>query len=324
VTTDSKIEWTGPTWNPITGCDQVSTGCDNCYAMKLAKRLKAMGSAKYQNDGDPRTSGPGFGVTVHPAAMLDPLRWKKPSLVFVNSMSDVAHGRVPRSAVVLMWAVMALAGRHQFQVLTKRPRRLARMLANPTFLADVAAKASEIMASRPWQRWQLDLGGQRVAADSGRGGGWTVTPTGDSGNLWTPPWPLPNVWLGVSIENDDYCWRADQLRRAPAAVRFLSCEPLLGPLHSLDLAGIDWVIVGGESGDKDVRAMDQEWAGELVRRCGSIGVPLFAKQLGTVLARELGLRHDKGGDPAEWPWTWPREFPPAAQLALAGTGRVAG
>jgi hypothetical protein len=145
MSTGSSIEWTEATWNPITGCDHISPGCDNCYALTLAKRLKAMGSAKYQNDGDPRTSGPGFGVTVHDDAITEPLRWRTPRTVFLNSMSDIAHARVGRRAQARIWAVMALTGRHQFQVLTKRPKRLAAILADPAFVRDVAEQATDII-----------------------------------------------------------------------------------------------------------------------------------------------------------------------------------
>jgi protein gp37 len=274
----TSIEWTEVTWNPTTGCDRISPGCDNCYALTLAKRLKAMGSAKYQVDGDPRTSGPGFGVTVHEQAIREPLRWRTPRKVFVNSMSDVGHARIPRPALARIWAVMALTGRHQFQVLTKRPRRLATILADSTFERAVAEQVTELISSWPWQRWQLDLGGQRLAGDFGLGEGWTVTLRPD-GNLWTPPWPLPNVWLGTSIESDDYTSRADELRKAPAAVRFLSLEPLLGPLPSLDLTGIDWVIVGGESGPQH-RPLDLDWVRDIRDRCLQQEAALFFKQVG--------------------------------------------
>jgi protein gp37 len=278
VSAGTKIEWTEVTWNPATGCDRISPGCDNCYALTLAKRLKAMGQAKYQQDGDPRTSGPGFGVTMHADALEEPLRWRTPRTVFVNSMSDLGHARVSRSFVARTWAVMALTQRHTFQVLTKRPKRLAEMLSAAGFASEVARHATDLLGSRAWQRWQLDLGGQRLAGDSGLGGEWTVTKTA-GGNLWSPPWPLPNVWVGTSIEDDDYAWRADFLRRAPAATRFLSLEPLLGPLPSLDLTAIDWVIVGGESGP-GFRPLDLGWARDLRDRCADRGIPLFFKQVG--------------------------------------------
>ena len=220
MSTVSKIEWTETTWNPVTGCDRISSGCDRCYALTLAKRLRAMGSQKYQADGDPRTSGPGFAVTVHQDALWEPLRWRKPRVVFVNSMSDLFHARVPGSFVASVFGVMAVTPQHTYQVLTKRPRRMRALLTSDAFRAEVDAAADAAV---------------------------------DAGNLRLPsldpvPWPLPNVWVGTSIENDDYTWRADDLRQIPAAVRFLSLEPLLGPLPSLGLVGIHWVIAGGESG----------------------------------------------------------------------------
>jgi protein gp37 len=183
----SNIEWTEVTWNPVTGCDRISVGCDNCYALKMAKRLKAMGAAKYQTDGDPRTSGPGFGVAVHADVMTEPLRWRAPRKVFVNSMSDIAHARVGDTDIARIFALMAVARQHQFQLLTKRPRRLAKLLAREDF--------RELMA-------------QSMLFDDENGGDdvfdWLAV---------NAPWPLPNVWLGTSIESDEYCWRADELRR---------------------------------------------------------------------------------------------------------------
>lgn len=265
----TTIEWTrgddgtaGATWNPTTGCDRISPGCDHCYALSMAKRLKAVGSAKYQTDGDPRTSGPGFGVAFHRSALTEPLRWRKPRRVFVNSMSDIAHARVDDGEIAAVFAVMALAPRHQFQVLTKRPKRLAKLLSRPDFrpmMADAAPLISD-----------------------GNGG--------DAGDDWvrtTAPWPLPNVWLGTSIESDDYTWRADELRTAPAAVRFLSCEPLLGPLPSLTLTGIDWVIAGGESGP-GCRDLDLDWVRDLRDRCHTQSVAFFFKQVGGIQPKSGG------------------------------------
>jgi protein gp37 len=290
MSTASKIEWTETTWNPVTGCDRISPGCDHCYALTLAKRLKAMGSAKYQNDGDPRTSGPGFGVTVHETAMTEPLRWRAPRKVFVNSMSDIGHARIGRPALARIWAVMALTARHQFQVLTKRPKRLAAILGDPAFAREVSAEASDLMGSRPWQYWQLDLGGQRLAGDSGLGGGWT-TEHAAGGTLWLPPWPLPNVWVGTSIESDEYCWRADEIRRALAATRFLSLEPLLEPLPSLDLTGIHWVIAGGESGPQH-RMLDLAWVRDIRDRCAAQNVAFFFKQVGGPTPKSGGRQLD--------------------------------
>jgi protein gp37 len=219
----SRIEWTETTWNPTTGCDKISAGCDNCYALALAKRLKAMGSAKYQADGDPRTSGPGFGVTVHEDVLTAPLRWRSPRVVFVNSMSDLFHARVPTAFVARVFEVMAATPQHTYQVLTKRATRL-----------------------------------RRLAPDL--------------------PWPA-NVWIGVSVEDHDAAGRVDELRQVPAAVRFLSCEPLLGPLDGLDLTGIGWVIAGGESGP-GARPVDPSWVTQLRDGCLAGRTPFFFKQWG--------------------------------------------
>jgi protein gp37 len=219
----SAIEWTEATWNPTTGCDRISDGCDNCYALTLAKRLKAMGNPKYQSDGDPRTSGPGFGVAVHPDALEVPLRWRQPRTVFVNSMSDLFHAHVPDEFIARVFAVMQATPRHTYQVLTKRPRRAARLAARL-------------------------------------------------------PWP-GNVWMGVTVEDDDQVQRVDVLRQVPAAVRFISAEPLLGPLPSLDLADIDWLIAGGESGHR-ARPMDARWVFDLRDACLATSVAFFFKQWG--------------------------------------------
>ncbi|MGW3661456.1 DUF5131 family protein [Streptomyces sp. NPDC005151] len=227
----SAIEWTEATWNPTTGCDRVSAGCDNCYALTLAKRLKAMGQVKYQNDGDPRTSGPGFGLTVHPDALQIPYRWRSPRTVFVNSMSDLFHARVPLDFVRQVFQVMADTPQHTYQVLTKRARRLRQV-------AD-----------------KLD-------------------------------WPA-NVWMGVSVESAKELARVDDLRRVPAAVRFLSCEPLLGPLNGLDVTNIDWVIAGGESGPC-FRPMQPDWVTGIRDICMDAGVAFFFKQWGGRTPKTLG------------------------------------
>lgn len=231
----SKIEWTEVTWNPVTGCDRISPGCDHCYALTLSRRLKAMGTEKYQNDGDPRTSGPGFAVTVHPKSLDQPYRWRSPKLVFVNSMSDLFHARVPLSFIRDVFQVIADTPQHTYQVLTKRAVR-ARKLASG-----------------------LD-------------------------------WPA-NLWLGVSVENADVLHRVDELRRVPAAVRFLSCEPLLGPLDSIDLTDIDWVIAGGESGP-NYRPMDLAWARAIRDACRHANVAFFFKQWGGRTPKALGRALD--------------------------------
>jgi protein gp37 len=226
---ETSIEWATHVWNPTTGCDRVSPGCDHCYALTLAGRLKGMGSAKYQRDGDPRTSGPGFGLTAHDDALTIPLRWREPRRVFVDSMSDLFHARVPREFVVRVWDVMSRTPQHTYQILTKRPGRMA-----------------AVVDQLPDGLWQL---------------------------------PLPNVWLGTSIESDKYVGRADDLRRTAAAVRFISAEPLLGPLDGLDLTGIDWLIAGGESGP-NARPMHPDWARSLRDQCLIADVPFFFKQWG--------------------------------------------
>jgi protein gp37 len=257
MATQTSIEWCTTTWNATTGCDRISVGCDHCYALTLAKRLKAMGVAKYQYDGDPRTSGPGFGVTLHKDVLLEPLGWRKPRTVFVNSMSDVGHARIPVAFLARMWAIMALTPAHTYQVLTKRPERLARLLSDEEFRVDLVNTAIEdLVKDRP------DL---RDSFPAGSGGPFT--------------WPVPNVWVGTSIESDHYVRRADALRAIPATTRFLSLEPLLGPLPSLDLAWIDWVIAGGESGPGH-RPVDLDWVRDLRDRCGERGIAFFFKQVG--------------------------------------------
>jgi len=223
MATNSAIEWTEVTWNPVTGCDRVAAGCDNCYALALAKRLKAMGAEKYQKDGDPRTSGPGFGVTIHPASLDLPRRWRSPKVVFVNSMSDLFHAKVPLTFVRDVFDVMRETPQHTYQVLTKRASRMAK----------VAEKLE---------------------------------------------WPT-NVWMGVSVESFEAVDRIEHLRATPAAVRFLSCEPLLTALPSLNLSDIDWMIAGGESGP-NARPMDPAWVTDLRDQCDAADVAFFFKQWG--------------------------------------------
>lgn len=256
----SGIEWTDTTWNPTTGCDKVSPGCDHCYAMTMAKRLKAMGQAKYQNDGDPKTSGPGFGLTVHHDTLTTPLTWRKPRRVFVNSMSDLFHEKVNAAFLAQVFDVMAGTPQHTYQILTKRHARLR----------------SVMRTAVPGEHW-----------------------------------PLPNVHIGVSV--DDQKWadlRIPALLSVPATVRFLSCEPLLGPIDLRPyLDGLHWVIVGGESG-RGSRRMDPDWVRKIIADCHDCSVPVFVKQMGSVWAR--GLKDTKGGDMAAWPpdlrvREWPTE-----------------
>lgn len=235
MATKTSIEWTEVTWNPTTGCDRITAGCDNCYALALSKRLKAMGAAKYQNDGDARTSGPGFGITVHEEMLAEPYKWRQPRVVFVNSMSDLFHAKVPIGFVRDVFAVIADTPQHTYQVLTKRSMRLRR----------VAEK--------------LD-------------------------------WP-DNLWMGVSVENADVLGRVDDLRAVPAAVRFLSCEPLLGSLEGIRLGGIGWVIAGGESGH-GYRPMELAWARSIRDACVDAEVPFFFKQWGGHTPKKLGRELD--------------------------------
>lgn len=222
----SAIEWTGVTWNPVTGCTKVSPGCAHCYAERLAARLRRMGAAKYAR---------GFEVALHRDALDDPLRWARPRLVFVNSMSDLFHADVPDAFLEAVFRTMNAASRHTFQVLTKRPERAAA------------------------------LGGKL---------------------RWTS-----NVWLGASVESEPWLRRLEPLRATPAAVKFLSLEPLLGPLPSLDLAGIDWVIAGGESGP-GARPMQPDWVRGIRDRCARDGVPFFFKQWGGTQRQRAGRTLD--------------------------------
>jgi protein gp37 len=265
----------------------------------MAKRLKAMGSAKYQTDGDPGTSGPGFGITFHNDALTEPLRWRKPRRIFVNSMSDLAHARISDAQIAKVFAVMALAPQHQFQLLTKRPKRLARLLSDDCRCGQGPFPGTHFRSAMAWAVSRANPG--RITG---------VPHDAEQQLCHNVSWPLTNVWIGTSIESDDYCWRADELRRTPAAIRFLSCEPLLGPLPSLDLTDIDWVIVGGESGPR-FRPMDLDWVRDLRDRCvrpgspsGSSSTALFFKQVG-------GARPKAGGRLLDGR-TWD-EFPAAAK-----------
>lgn len=219
---NSKIEWTQCTWNPVTGCTKISTGCKNCYAERMARRLKAMGQPNYRN---------GFRVTEHPHVLQLPLRWKRPRTIFVNSMSDLFHRAVRFNFISSVFEVMNQASHHQFQVLTKRSARLLQL------------------------SYKLD-------------------------------WP-ENVLMGVTVETDDYAFRIDDLRQTSANVKFLSLEPLLGPIQNINLDGIDWVIVGGESGP-GARPIQHEWVTDMRDQCLSANVPFFFKQWGGVNKKKTG------------------------------------
>ncbi len=218
----SAIEWTESTWNPVTGCTKVSPGCKHCYAERMARRLKAMGQPNYAN---------GFQLTLQRHNLMTPLSWKRPQRIFVNSMSDLFHSDVPYSFIQEVFAVMAAAHWHQFQVLTKRSERLI-----------------EISHLLDWRE---------------------------------------NIWMGVSAEESRYSHRIDHLRETAAAVKFLSLEPLLGPLEGLDLSGIDWVIVGGESGP-GARPIKPEWVASIRDQCIESEVPFFFKQWGGTQKSKTG------------------------------------
>ncbi len=236
----SKIEFTHVTWNPV-------TGCDHCYAERMALRLQAMGAPKYRN---------GFDVTLHPDVLEQPLTWKRPRVIFVNSMSDLFHEKVPIEYVQRILDVVRRCPQHIFQVLTKRSKKLVR------------------------------------AADRLR-------------------WP-DNLWMGVTVESEGYRFRIDDLRRVPAAVRWLSIEPLLGPLGEVDLTDIAWAVAGGESGP-GARPMREEWALEILRHCRAQGTAFFFKQWGGVNKRATG-RLLRGKLYEEWP-PLPGD---SGQLALDG------
>jgi protein gp37 len=218
----SSIEWTESTWNPVTGCTKISAGCAHCYAERMAKRLKAMGRHRYRNE---------FKVTLQPDMLDTPLHWKRPRMIFVNSMSDLFHDDIPADYIAKVFAVMQDAQQHTFQVLTKRPER-----------------ALELAADLPWP---------------------------------------DNVWMGTTVENADYLHRIRSLVQIPAKIRFLSLEPLLGPIPKLPLKGIHWVIVGGESGP-EARPIESKWVFQIRDQCQKNGVPFFFKQWGGINKSSAG------------------------------------
>lgn len=218
----SGIEWTESTWNPVTGCTKVSPGCKYCYAQRMAERLQLMGQPNYAD---------GFELTIQPHMLEIPLRWKKPQVIFVNSMSDLFHENVPIAYIRRVFDIMVRAHWHRFQILTKRSNRLV-----------------ELNLKLNW---------------------------------------APNIWMGVSVESEKYRGRIDDLRLTDARTKFLSLEPLLGPLNDLDLNGIDWVIVGGESGPK-ARPMDLSWVTDLRDQALRAEVPFFFKQWGGKNKKKAG------------------------------------
>ena len=220
--TKTKIEWTETTWNPVTGCTKISSGCKKCYAERMAKRLHAMGHKRYKR---------GFEVTLHEDLIYQPLKWMKPRIIFVNSMSDLFHEKIPFSFIEKVFDSMAQCPQHIYQVLTKRSERLLELA--------------------PRLNWK------------------------------------ENIWMGVSIEDENVKHRLEHLRQVPAFIRFLSCEPLLGPLDQLNLDGIHWVIVGGESGP-GARPMNPLWVESILSQCQEQNVRFFFKQWGGVWKKRAG------------------------------------
>lgn len=309
---NSGIEWTDATWNPTTGCDRVSPGCANCYALTLAPRLQAMAKHRsptdpYMKDGDPKTSGKGFGLMMHESKLDQPLRWSRPRRVFTNSMSDLFHPEVTDEFLDKVFAVMALAKQHTFQVLTKRPERMRE------YLHSAAPRVSDgAIRDREAVVWDALMNLPQRKHSPGYTDAWR--------------WPLPNVWLGTSVENARWRTRIDYLRQTPAAVRFLSCEPLLGPLvpnplgeglDDLDLNGIDWAIIGGESGP-GARPMDEQWVRDIVGSCRQQGVAPFVKQMGEVWSREHLGHGGHAGDIEQFPSDLRiREYPRVTTVAAS-------
>ncbi|HQU36392.1 MAG TPA: phage Gp37/Gp68 family protein [Anaerolineales bacterium] len=222
MATQSRIEWTESTWNPLTGCTKISPGCKHCYAERMAKRLQAMNQPNYVN---------GFKLTMHEHVIEKPLEWKTPQVIFVNSMSDLFHKDVPLEFIQRVFDTMKRAHWHQFQVLTKRSERLAEL--------------------SPYLEW------------------------------------TDNIWMGVSVENEKYTFRIDDLRKTGAKIKFLSVEPLIGPISKMNLKGINWVIVGGESGP-GARPLEREWVVNIRDQCLKAKVPFFFKQWGGVQKKKTG------------------------------------
>ena len=220
----SKIEWTEITWNPSTGCTKISAGCKNCYAERMANRLKAMGINKYRN---------GFKLTMHPNTLIEPYRWRKPSIVFVNSMSDIFHEHLPFSFIQSVFRVMNDNSQHIFQVLTKRP----------SILIDYHTKLN-----------------------------------------WTK-----NIWMGVTVEDHSQIYRIELLRKTNAKIKFISFEPLLTELPNLEFTGINWVIVGGESGPR-ARPIEENWVIDIYKNCKNKSIPFFFKQWGGYNKKQAGRR----------------------------------
>lgn len=273
----SKIQWTGHTWNPTTGCSRVSPGCDGCYAIPVSHRLGRNPNPKIsrRHEGLTMVTEAGLDwtgdVRLNPDPLELPLQWRDPRTIFVNSLSDLFHAGFTDEDIAQVFAVMALTPQHTYQVLTKRPQRMADWFAYDFLGENQQMQVQEAVTSLTrrlgWKR-PVIFDGRLVNPDACTTRG-RLADDRNYDRRAPLAWPLPNVWLGTSIENDRYAFRADHLRRTPAAIRFISAEPLLGPLPSLDLTSIDWLIVGGESKQPGhpARHMDPAWALELRYRC---------------------------------------------------------
>lgn len=313
----SKIAWTDASWNPVRGCTKISPGCANCYAQTFAERWRGIPGHPYEQ---------GFDVRLVPEALGLPLHWRKPRRIFVNSMSDLFHEKVPLEFIEKVWAIMANCPQHTFQILTKRSARMREVVDGDFFRGNVMGQANRMVGTGPDHE---RLEGPTAGLLAGRG-------TVDKFR-----WPLPNVWLGVSVENQAAAdERIPLLLETPAAVRFVSAEPLLGPVdlrgelvgnvtwdsvgREVARSAVDWVIVGGESGARS-RPCDVAWVRSIVERTRAAQIPCFVKQLGAVAVKDLdvtgkfrtdpesgrrqlqmtatsvGLRDRAGADPSEWP-----------------------
>ena len=304
----TTISWTDDTWNPVRGCSRISPGCEHCYAERIATRfsgpgkpfeglIKLVGKAKRHPDTG-YVAGGGRGIwngTVRlvPEHLADPIRWRQPRRVFVNSMSDLFHENLPDDHIAAVFGVMAMAPKHTFQVLTKRGERMREWFK---YIEDAGGRSVCLREAAEWL-YQHDQPGGHVAER-----------IADAADALGADWPLRNVWLGTSVENQDYTDRIGYLLETPAAVRFLSCEPLLGPLdveEFFDPASapcgetnetIDWVIAGCESGPGR-RTCDVAWLRSLRDQCARADVPFFLKQAQVDLAESLDVQDpDKGDD----------------------------
>lgn len=270
---ETKIEWTDATWNPVRGCTKVSPGCKHCYAETFAERWRGIPGHAYECGFDPRFA---------PDQLDAPLHWRKPRRVFVNSMSDLFHEAFTNEQIAAVYGVMAACQRHTFQILTKRPSRRRQWFA---WLATRFA-----LTEHPWLVSACWWAARRKILSMPEEPRHGV------------PWPLPNVWEGVSVEDRKYGLpRIAELRQTPAAVRFLSCEPLLEDLGEIDLTGIDWVIAGAESG-RGARPMHEDWVRSLRDQCAAAGVRFFYKQR-LERGRKVSLPMLDGRQHAEWPVT---------------------